>query len=404
MRESPANPKESPLPGATERGQGFVTSPFEGTSNVGTDVGDVKSFGVVHGWGGEGMPTTAERAAACSVPLPCLNRNNSTEPPPKRYAGKQDPNAIVAEGWAVRTLADGRTYLEDKSNPGVHLLCDTAPIPSADRKRAFVLRAHVDAFVAHWGREHSLFFTLTDGEGVGPKEYARRWNSLLAHESDWISAFIRVLEPQRNGRPHFHNLTAVPWDTQPDRFDWDAFTRAEDCRRAGDMAGFRAARRAYVESAAPELRKLWAWSRRVLPRYGLGRAEILPVRKVGAIAEYIGKYLDKGMALKIDRWRGVRRFETDRRTSTEWKRCGSRFSWASPGAKEWRLRVGEVARSVGADVASGDLRAISRRLGPRWAYRIRGAIFTSTAAEWAEILASFSRQFGVAHQQGSGAK
>lgn len=284
----------------------------------------------------------------------------------------------------------------DEVSPGVYQHMGTAQDlkVGADAKRAFILRKHVEAFVAHYGRDRTVFFTTTDKDGVTPKEYARRWNSLLANESRWISAFIRVLEPQKQGRPHFHNLTAVDFDTKPDAFDWEAFHAAQAAYQAKDWAAFRAARSRYVSSAAPELRELWAWSRKAMPAYGLGRAEILPVRKQGAISEYIGKYLDKGMAVRLDEWKGVRRFETDRRTSKEWKRCGSKFSWVSPNAALWRARVGQVAFALGCDPFSGDISQIRAKLGPRWGYQLRGAIISADQGEWTDLLYSLAARVG----------
>ena len=289
---------------------------------------------------------------------------------------------------------EGRTW--DEVAPGVYRhLGDLADLKKgADAKRAFILRKHVEAFIAHYGREHTVFFTTTDKDGISPKEYARRWNNLLRHESEWVDAFIRVLEPQKNGRPHFHNLTAVDFDTLPDAFDWQAFHDAQEAYRAKDWPTFKAKRAAYVSSAAPELRELWAWSRRVMPVYGLGRAEILPVRKQGAISEYIGKYLDKGMAVRIDDWKGVRRFETDRRASQDWKRCGSKFSWVSPGSMLWRARVGQLAFALNCDTTEGDLRQIRLKLGPRWGYRLRGAIISATQEEWVQLLYSLASTHG----------
>lgn len=289
----------------------------------------------------------------------------------------------------------GRLYASHADTPGVHYLVDQTELKrGADAKRAFILRQHVEAFVQHHGREHTVFFTTTDKDGVTPKEYGKRWNSLLTNESDWISGFVRVLEPMKNGRPHFHNLTAVEFDTQPDAFDWEAFTLAQSAYHAKDWQTFRAKRAAYVASAAPELRELWAWSRKAMDAYGLGRAEILPVRKQGAISEYIGKYLDKGMTLKVDAWKGVRRFETDRRSSAVWKRCGSRFSWASPGAALWRARVADVAFATGCDIQSGDISQIKRKLGSRWAYQLRGAMMTAEAREWRHTCEVLAHQCG----------
>lgn len=318
-------------------------------------------------------------------------------------AGAYRLRPMGADGFA----RDGSGTVWHEEKPGVHVaIFEEEVMQGANLKSAFILRQHVEAFVAHWKRAHTLFFTTTDAEGLGPKEYARRWNSLLANESKWILAFLRVLEPQRNGRPHFHNLVAVSWDTRPDAFDWDAFARSQDAYRAKDWAAFRSARDAYVRSAAPELRELWAWGRRVMPRYGLGRCEILPVRKEGAISEYVGKYLDKGLAVKIDAWKGVRRFESDRRSSVLWKRCGRRFSWVGwrkdkdaahavpTGAAVWRSRVRRLALAIGAP-DDGDVKHLSRILGPRWAYRLRGVILTGTEEEFGTTLRSLSEAAGL---------
>lgn len=312
--------------------------------------------------------------------LPCQNINNSIQTRPYRWRRSVDSGG-------VKILIDHHeTHWVQGEETGVYeALFPGEVLKAANRKRAFLLRQHVNAFVSYWGREHSLFFTTTDAEGITPKVYARRWNSLLANEGKWLAGFVRVLEPQRNGRPHFHNLTAVEWDTKPDAFNWEAFEKAQASYREKDWAAFRANRALYVQSAAPELRELWAWSRAVMPRYGLGRAEILPIRKEGAISEYIGKYLDKGMAVKVDAWKGVRRFETDRRTSVHWKTCGSKFSWYSPGAIKWRARLRDIAFALGLDPDSGDISTITRRLGPRWAYRMRGAILTADGEEWRRV-------------------
>jgi hypothetical protein len=303
----------------------------------------------------------------------------------------------------LRKDCSGRLWHE--KTPGVHVAVFPEELQcGADLKRAFILRHHVGAFVRHWGRNHVLFFTTTDAEGVGPKVYARRWNSLLAHESKWIRGFLRVLEPQKNGRPHFHNLVAVPWDTQPDAFDWVAFEEAQKAFHAKDWVTFRTNRVRYVASAASELRALWAWSRRVMPRYGLGRSEILPVRKEGAIDEYLGKYLDKGIGVRVDDWKGVRRFESDRRTSKEWKRCGTKFSWVGwrldketgvavpTGAFFWRQRLAQLAEAVGLGDC-GDPSKFTPLLGRHWAHRLRGVIATGSEADWQAVLAVLRNEF-----------
>ena len=53
----------------------------------------------------------------------------------------------------------------------------------------------------------------------------------------WIVAFVRVLEAQRCGRPHYHLLTAVPWKMRPDEFDWRAFADAQEERHSARPHG-----------------------------------------------------------------------------------------------------------------------------------------------------------------------
>lgn len=346
------------------------------------------------------QPTDGGRGAGCGrvapapapAALPCLNRNNSIQPssvegPKYRFQRfgnttlKQDRDGIIWDDEERSEVA------------GHHWRLGGQPLTGADRKRAFTLRNHVEAFVKYWGRDHSLFFTTTDGQGIHPKIYARQWNSLLANEGHWLRAYIRVLEPQKNGRPHFHNLVAVPFDTKPDEFDWDAFAAAATAYQAKDWVTFRKMRERYKASAVPELVNLWKWAREKMPLYGLGRSEILPIRKQGAIAHYIGKYLDKGMSHKIDAWKGVRRFETDRRTSQQWKRCGTKFSWVSRWATQWRRRSAQLALAVGLP-DSGDPKDLTRILGRHWAHSLRGAMTTGSDEEFTEICSILGASYG----------
>lgn len=256
-----------------------------------------------------------------------------------------------------------------------------------ERKSAFQLRGNVDSFVEHFRQDHCAFWTLTDLEGITPREFARRWNSFITHHGEWIRAFVRVLEPQVNGNPHYHLLVAVPWNMRPADFDWEAFRAA--ARKKGETKAefrtrqqtkeWREMRRRYVASSAPETVALWKRLRKHREAYGLGRSEFVPVRKLGAITEYIGKYLEAGIRIRIHGWKGARRVETDRRSSRIWKSHSRVFSWVSPGACRWRARVAELAGLLGA----ADLGDIACDLGPKWAYWLRGYM-TAPVEEWRE--------------------
>jgi len=250
----------------------------------------------------------------------------------------------------------------------------------AEAKAAFHLRRNVEAFIEHWERNHCLFFTLTDEAGLHPSEFARHWNSFLVRNGAWIRSFIRVLEPQRQGRPHYHILSAVDWNTRPDAFDWEAlFACNREFVEKGRTPRFRELRAKYKAWAVPELVALWSLMRKVLPRYHLGRAEFLPLRKTQeAVAQYLGHYLEGGLVIRRHSWKGCRRVEFDRRSKGSWTACSRVFMWNSSGAKRWRIRVDELADAIGA----ADLDDIHRILGPHWAYQIRDVIISATEENW----------------------
>ena len=328
---------------------------------------------LIRALGGGGVPAPRDEAPTPPAPLPCQNRNNSTG---GAYLFERDLRTTLG-GFRG---SDGRTWAN--VGEGQFLRCFDGP-SSAERKAAFALRLNVEAFVQKWGREHCAFWTLTDAERCHPAEFARRWNSFLAHHGDWILAFIRVLEPQLRKAPHYHLVTAVRWDLRPDTFDWEAFLGAQEARCDRNFERAAELTRKYALSTVPETRALWRRLRTVLPRYGLGRSEFCPMRKeVGAVVQYVGKYLEAGLKIRVQGWKGTRRIETDRRTSPEWKKCSRRFSWNSEGARRWRARVGELGLAVGA----ADIGDLKGRLWKRWAYHLRGYITVSTDEEWAEFL------------------
>ena len=137
----------------------------------------------------------------------------------------------------------------------------------------------------------------------------------------------------------------------------------------------------------PEVRAIWKRLRWVLPRYGLGRSEFLPIRKGGAaLCEYVGKYLEKGFMFRRHEWKGARRVELSRRNSMAWRRCSRQFAWVSPGAKVWRARVGQLGAACGIR----DYEGLRQRFGPRWAYQFRGAIMTSSDKEFGSLVGAMA--------------
>ena len=328
----------------------------------------------------------AERGPHGPAGLLCHKSNNSNE----RTCAKDGPRyrLVRIAGTDMLQSKGGGDQVWRKE--GADMLIRLGYPTSAEAKAAYHLRRNVEAFIHHWGRNHCLFLTLTDEDDLHPRDFARRWNSFLVRTGGWIKSFIKVLEPQKKGRPHYHLLVAVSWDTLPDSFDWDAlFSCQEEWRARGRSEPFRQFRDRYRASAASELVALWRFLRNALPRYRLGRAEVLPLRKgEEAVAEYIGKYLDGGLAIRRHSWKGCRRVEFDRRAKSAWIACTRVFAWNSPGARKWRFRLGELANVIGAT----EFKHLERLLGKRWAFRLRNTVILSDVVEWREFLQRMSER------------
>ena len=186
-------------------------------------------------------------------------------------------------------------------------------------------------------------------------------NSLTTHVlRPHYGRCIRVIERQKSGRIHYHLLVAVGSDIRTG-CDFEAFARG-DYRTAG-----------------PALRAEWAFWRSTAKKYGFGRTELLPVRSTTeAIGCYVGKYIGKHIHKREIRDKGVRL------VAYSGGRCAStRFAWASPGATQWRRKLGafvQMLHDSGA-IREPTFAAMAKRFGPRWAHYWRDSIMTFPVAD-----------------------
>jgi hypothetical protein len=158
--------------------------------------------------------------------------------------------------------------------------------PSASRgyrgKVAFRVRGAV-AELLRGGAERVGFLTLTFPAEVEPKKASRRLESLSKRVLPRIGdEWLWVRERTKSGRLHYHLIIRTHWNI---RFGFD----------------FGQVKRGCYVSACPELRRVWAFLRRVLPRYGFGRHELVPVRDKSAVGAYVGKYVTKSVRAEGDR-------------------------------------------------------------------------------------------------------
>ena len=104
------------------------------------------------------------------------------------------------------------------------------------------------------------------------------------------------------GYLHFHILLDVKEDIRTG-FDFELYQRSVDLRK--QRMPYRHLERQAFRTANVQLRNLWATFRQVLPLYGFGRHELLPIRTTAeAAAKYVGKYVSKHLDARLDEDKG----------------------------------------------------------------------------------------------------
>jgi hypothetical protein len=229
--------------------------------------------------------------------------------------------------------------------------------------------------VALLARDHPVdrigFLTLTFAENlVDRKEAWRRFRSLRSRVlSTRFVCCIAVSERQWRGALHFH-LIVVTKSFLGTASDAGWAKQAQTWWQCGHRKEAMRMRSAHV---CQSLRDEWAFWRKIAPRYGFGRCEILPVMSdAEAVGKYCGKYVESNIRNRIPTDKGVRRVSyinfKGRRTHRP------NFAWNSPGARAWRQ---EVAKFAWANRCrdTDDLRA---KFGRRWCYKFRGLLLGLT--------------------------
>jgi len=227
------------------------------------------------------------------------------------------------------------------------------------KKSASALAWNVQYFVDTYGLSNVGFLTLTFRDHVtDPKEAQRRFNSLKSNVlASRYRAYIRVMEPMKSGRIHYHLLVALDADIRTG-FDFFA-VRDQD-----------------YSSANKAIRSEWAFWRKTAPKYRFGRTELMPVRSNSeGIGRYVGKYISKGIESRTEQFKGTRLVEYSRKA----KIASTRFQFVTEGSAEWRRKlsifVHYIADNTGCEASFDGLRRV---LGARWSYHWREFILSLT--------------------------
>ncbi len=291
----------------------------------------------------------------------------------------------IAASVGLRPEADGQASLPFR-------------LTGSQKKTAFALRQNVESLIAgnakktlraftddagqvfrHWVADapENLncvgFLTLTvGGYGADGKfqqvfdaaEASRRINNLNRRVlPDLFEKAIVVTERHKNGAIHFHVVGILRG--RPDvrsGINWDEIGRAHEMEKRGVRPPLWLYR-----SASADLRDIWASLRASLPRYGFGRAHLLPIRKTGeAIACYVSKYIEKNIC---NRLRDDARKKLVRYIGWEKKQLRPNdFGWATAGAVAWRWKTRHAAALVNVD----EPEQAAETFGPRWSFHMTG--------------------------------
>jgi len=238
---------------------------------------------------------------------------------------------------------------------------DRFVLNGSQRKTAYALEQNVARMFQEAGLEKMGFLTLTVGDETpdgfrqvfSAEEASRRINSAMTgFLRDLFARAVIVTERHKSRAVHFHLIVEC---------------RA-DIRTGFDFVAFKAGR-GYAKTATAALRALWGILRERLPAYGFGRAELSPIFKTGeAVSRYVSKYVEKNLMARREEDRGKKLVRY-----MGWKRkqmTANGFSWATPGACEWRKNVAFIAALHGVNTRDQARAA----WGSRWAHRLTEVI------------------------------
>jgi len=257
------------------------------------------------------------------VSLPCLYRNNSTEP------------SLKGHKKSIEITASKEKTLTTKY-----------------RKTATALSFNVQEFATKYGLEKLGFLTLTFKDHVIDfKQASKRFNSLSTHIlNPRYQAWLKVSERHKSGRIHYHLIIALHKDIRTD-------FRFNDIKNKD------------YSSANEYLKNEWAFWRSTAPKYKFGRTELMPIRSSHeAIGRYVGKYIGKHMMERQEADKGARLVSYSKGCRT----MNTKFSWYTENSILWRTKVmifaWRISQIKGCEPT---FEGLTKSLGPKWAYNHR---------------------------------
>ena len=286
-----------------------------------------------------GVGDASGRRRPAPVSLPCLNSNISIEIDTKWVHSQRETTEKRDDRLRQRN-APKRSKLKAGENGEEVWL---GGLSSSEKRSGYALTQNLAYLAKLHGLEKLGFLTLTFRQNLtDPRKAQRKFNSLATNVlRDLFVEYICVVENQKRGAIHYHLVVVCK----------------EDIRTGVSFDEIATGRYA---SASPELRQLWKELREIMPKYGFGRSELLPVKStVSGICNYVGKYLTKASAYRDKHMKGACLI----RYSTGWRVARVNFAWHSSGAKEWRRKLQVFGEATGCSELS-ELKKVHGRYWP----------------------------------------
>ena len=239
-------------------------------------------------------------------------------------------------------------------------------IPSGtDRKRAETTRRNIEHLQQLCGDATGVL-TVTFAADLTTNEAQRKLANFKRRViKENFGHSITVREFTARGRPHFHIVIDCKGDITTG-YNW----KLHDATTAWSKGGRKGAKPQGRLNRTPRLKALHAILNEKAPLYGLGRIELVPVKKPEAVGFYLGSYLAKSAEHKPEDAKGTRAVNYSHKCPRVLR---GQWSGANPSGWVWRAKLGKWAAKHGCR-SFAEIKAL---LGPHWAYHHRGAILST---------------------------